>query len=74
MDPTFDPPGLHTYLPKTAGPTVEAAALGTVRRSPLDPDECAGCRSCRSPWRTLGSILDRTARGHWTDLDYRVDF
>jgi L-ascorbate metabolism protein UlaG (beta-lactamase superfamily) len=30
MDPTFDPPGPHAYLVKTAGPTVEAAALGVV--------------------------------------------
>jgi L-ascorbate metabolism protein UlaG (beta-lactamase superfamily) len=30
MDPTFDPPGPHGYLTKTAGPVLEAAALGTV--------------------------------------------
>ena len=30
MDPTFDPPGPHAHLTKTAGPTVEAAALGAV--------------------------------------------
>jgi L-ascorbate metabolism protein UlaG (beta-lactamase superfamily) len=30
MDPTFDPPGPHSYLTKTAGPAVEAAALGPV--------------------------------------------
>jgi L-ascorbate metabolism protein UlaG (beta-lactamase superfamily) len=30
MDPTFDPPGPHAYLTKTAGPAVEAAALGPV--------------------------------------------
>ncbi|MDT5337187.1 MAG: hypothetical protein QOD90_2692 [Mycobacterium sp.] len=30
MDPTFDPPGPHAYLTKTAGPTVAAATLGVV--------------------------------------------
>jgi L-ascorbate metabolism protein UlaG (beta-lactamase superfamily) len=30
IDPTFDPPGPHDYLTKTAGPAVEAAALGAV--------------------------------------------
>jgi L-ascorbate metabolism protein UlaG (beta-lactamase superfamily) len=30
MDPTFDPPGPHAYLTKTAGPAVEATALGPV--------------------------------------------
>jgi L-ascorbate metabolism protein UlaG (beta-lactamase superfamily) len=30
MDPTFDPPGRHAYLTKTAGPAIEAAALGSV--------------------------------------------
>jgi len=30
MDPTFDPPGVHAYLTKTAGPAVRADALGPV--------------------------------------------
>lgn len=30
MDPTFDPPGVHAYLTKTAGPAVTADALGPV--------------------------------------------
>src|ERR1700761_6012581 len=30
MAPTFDPPGEHDYLTKTAGPAVSAEALGTV--------------------------------------------
>lgn len=30
VDPTFDPPGPHAYLTKTAGPAVPAAALGPV--------------------------------------------
>ncbi len=30
MDPTFDPPGVHAYLTKTAGPAVSADALGSV--------------------------------------------
>ncbi len=30
MDPTFDPPGVHAYLTKLAGPAVSAAALGPV--------------------------------------------
>lgn len=30
MDPTFDPPGPHAYLTKTAGPAVTADALGPV--------------------------------------------
>src|SRR5258708_28285176 len=30
MDPTFDPPGEHAYLTKTAGPAVSAEALGEV--------------------------------------------
>jgi L-ascorbate metabolism protein UlaG (beta-lactamase superfamily) len=30
MDPTFDPPGPHAYLTKTAGPAVDVAALGPV--------------------------------------------
>jgi L-ascorbate metabolism protein UlaG (beta-lactamase superfamily) len=30
MDPTFDPPGVHAYLTKTAGPAVSADALGPV--------------------------------------------
>jgi L-ascorbate metabolism protein UlaG (beta-lactamase superfamily) len=30
VDPTFDPPGPHAYLAKTAGPAVPAATLGTV--------------------------------------------
>jgi L-ascorbate metabolism protein UlaG (beta-lactamase superfamily) len=30
MDPTFDPPGPHAYLTKTAGPVVAAEALGPV--------------------------------------------
>jgi L-ascorbate metabolism protein UlaG (beta-lactamase superfamily) len=30
MDPTFDPPGPHAYLTKTAAPAVAAAALGSV--------------------------------------------
>ena len=30
VDPTFDPPGPHAYLTKTAAPAVDAAALGRV--------------------------------------------
>ena len=30
MDPTFDPPGVHGYLTKLAGPAVSADALGLV--------------------------------------------
>jgi hypothetical protein len=30
MDPTFDPPGVHGYLTKLAGPVVSADALGLV--------------------------------------------
>jgi L-ascorbate metabolism protein UlaG (beta-lactamase superfamily) len=30
MDPTFDPPGVHAYLTKTAGPAASADALGSV--------------------------------------------
>jgi L-ascorbate metabolism protein UlaG (beta-lactamase superfamily) len=30
MDPTFDPPGVHAYLTKTAGPAVAPEALGPV--------------------------------------------
>ncbi|UXA09331.1 MBL fold metallo-hydrolase [Mycobacterium sp. SMC-2] len=30
MDPTFDPPGVHAYLTKLAGPAVGAEALGSV--------------------------------------------
>lgn len=30
VDPTFDPPGPHAYLTKTAPPAVDAAALGRV--------------------------------------------
>ncbi len=30
MDPTFDPPGVHTYLTKITGPAVSADALGRV--------------------------------------------
>src|SRR5271157_5460018 len=30
MDPTFDPPGVHAYLTKVAGPAVSADALGPV--------------------------------------------
>lgn len=30
VDPTFDPPGDHGYLHKTAGPAVPSEALGTV--------------------------------------------
>jgi len=30
MDPTFDPPGVHAYLTKLAGPAVSADALGPV--------------------------------------------
>jgi L-ascorbate metabolism protein UlaG (beta-lactamase superfamily) len=30
MDPTFDPPGPHAYLTKTAGPVVDVADLGAV--------------------------------------------
>ena len=30
VDPTFDPPGPHAYLTKTAAPAVDAAALGPV--------------------------------------------
>jgi L-ascorbate metabolism protein UlaG (beta-lactamase superfamily) len=30
MDPTFDPPGVHAYLTKLAGPAVSAEALGVV--------------------------------------------
>ena len=30
MDPTFDQPGPHDYLTKTAGPAVTAAALGSI--------------------------------------------
>lgn len=30
VDPTFDPPGDHGYLQKTAGPAVPASALGPV--------------------------------------------
>lgn len=30
MDPTFDPPGVHAYLTKLAGPAVGADALGPV--------------------------------------------
>jgi L-ascorbate metabolism protein UlaG (beta-lactamase superfamily) len=30
IDPTFDPPGPHGYLTKTAGPAIEAATLGAV--------------------------------------------
>jgi L-ascorbate metabolism protein UlaG (beta-lactamase superfamily) len=29
-DPTFDPPGPHGYLTKTAGPAVSESELGTV--------------------------------------------
>jgi L-ascorbate metabolism protein UlaG (beta-lactamase superfamily) len=30
MDPTFDPPGVHAYLTKLAGPAVSADALGPM--------------------------------------------
>ncbi|MDN4612827.1 MBL fold metallo-hydrolase [Leifsonia sp. F6_8S_P_1B] len=30
VDPTFDPPGDHGYLRKTAGPTLPASALGPI--------------------------------------------
>jgi L-ascorbate metabolism protein UlaG (beta-lactamase superfamily) len=30
MDPTFDPPGAHSYLTKLTGPAVDADALGPV--------------------------------------------
>jgi hypothetical protein len=30
MDPTFDPPGVHSYLTKLTGPAVSAEALGSV--------------------------------------------
>lgn len=30
MDPTFDPPGSHAYLTKTAAPAVDPEALGPV--------------------------------------------
>jgi L-ascorbate metabolism protein UlaG (beta-lactamase superfamily) len=30
IDPTFDPPGAHAYLTKTAGPAVPAEALGRI--------------------------------------------
>ncbi|CQD21986.1 hypothetical protein BN000_05431 [Mycobacterium europaeum] len=30
IDPTFDPPGVHSYLTKLTGPAVSAEALGRV--------------------------------------------
>jgi L-ascorbate metabolism protein UlaG (beta-lactamase superfamily) len=39
MDPTFDPPGKHAYLTKTAGPAVTADALGSVDAVLISHDE-----------------------------------
>ena len=39
MDPTFDPPGVHAYLTKIAGPAVSAAALGPVDAVLVSHDE-----------------------------------
>src|SRR5271169_1782157 len=39
MDPTFDPPGEHAYLTKTAGPAVSADALGPVDAVLISHDE-----------------------------------
>src|ERR1700712_3440646 len=39
MDPTFDPPGKHAYLTKTAGPAVTADALGPVDAVLISHDE-----------------------------------
>ena len=39
MDPTFDPPGQHAYLTKTAGPAVTADALGPVDAVLISHDE-----------------------------------
>ena len=39
MDPTFDPPGVHAYLTKTAGPAVSADALGPVDAVLISHDE-----------------------------------
>ncbi|MGZ4509897.1 MAG: MBL fold metallo-hydrolase [Mycobacterium sp.] len=39
MDPTFDPPGAHAYLTKTAGPAVSADALGPVDAVLISHDE-----------------------------------
>jgi L-ascorbate metabolism protein UlaG (beta-lactamase superfamily) len=39
MDPTFDPPGEHAYLTKTAGPAISADALGPVDAVLISHDE-----------------------------------
>jgi L-ascorbate metabolism protein UlaG (beta-lactamase superfamily) len=39
MDPTFDPPGVHAYLTKIAGPAVTADALGPVDAVLISHDE-----------------------------------
>jgi L-ascorbate metabolism protein UlaG (beta-lactamase superfamily) len=39
MDPTFDPPGQHAYLTKSAGPAVTADALGPVDAVLISHDE-----------------------------------
>ena len=39
MDPTFDPPGEHAYLTKTAGPAMTADALGPVDAVLISHDE-----------------------------------
>ncbi len=39
MDPTFDPPGVHGYLTKTAGPAVFADDLGPVDAVLISHDE-----------------------------------
>jgi L-ascorbate metabolism protein UlaG (beta-lactamase superfamily) len=39
VDPTFDPPGEHDYLTKTAGPAVSAEALGSVDVVLISHDE-----------------------------------
>jgi len=39
IDPTFDPPGPHAYLTKTAGPAVASTALGDVDAVLVSHDE-----------------------------------
>lgn len=39
MDPTFDPPGVHSYLTKLTGPAVSAEALGRVDAVLISHDE-----------------------------------
>ena len=42
MDPTFDPPGVHSYLTKLTGPAVSAGSLGPVDAVLISHDQHPG--------------------------------